>query len=51
MSYRGTMAWLEEKLKAQVPYGKWKVCLASAIASASFSAIAGRQQHDLLLLL
>ena len=37
MSYRGTMAWLEEKLKAQVPYGKWKVCLASAIASASFS--------------
>ena len=32
MSYRGTMAWLEEKLKAQVPYGKWKVCLVPGVA-------------------
>ena len=48
MSYRGTMAWLEEKLKAQVPYGKWKVCLASAIASASFSAMLGGNSHDFI---
>ena len=48
MSYRGTMAWLEEKLKAQVPYGKWKVCLASAIASASFSAMLGGNRHDFI---
>ena len=39
---------VEEKLKAQVPYGKWKVCLASAIASASFSAMLGGNSHDFI---
>ena len=51
MSYRGTIAWLEEKLKAQVPYGKWKVCLASAIASASFRRCWAATAMILLLLL
>ncbi len=46
MDYKSTIVWLEEKMQTPAPYGKWKVCLASAIASACFSAMLGGNSHD-----
>lgn len=48
MDYHTTIAWLSEKMRAPLPYGKWKVCLSSAIASAAFSAMLGGNSHDFI---
>lgn len=48
MDYPATIAWLTERMKSPAPYGKWKVCLASAIASACFSAMLGGNSHDFI---
>ncbi len=46
MGYDKTMAYLESKLKAEPPYSKNMVCLASGISSAGFSAMLGGNSHD-----
>lgn len=48
MNYAKTVEWLEERMQAPPPYGKWEVCLFSAIASASFSAMLGGNVHDFI---
>lgn len=48
LDYAETMAYLEERKNAPTPYGKWQVCLASALASASFAAMLGGNIHDFI---
>lgn len=48
LDYRATMTWLNEKMQAPMPYGKWRVCFASAIASAAFAAMLGGNSHDFI---
>ena len=44
--YDETMAFLHHLLQRQPPYGKWMVCLASAICSAAFASMLGGNSHD-----
>ena len=44
--YEETMAFLQQLLQKQPPYGKWTVCLASALCSAAFASMLGGNSHD-----
>ena len=44
--YEEAMAFLHYLLQKQPPYGKWTVCLASAICSAAFASMLGGNSHD-----
>ena len=44
--YEETMAFLQHLLVQQPPYGKWTVCLASALCSAAFASMLGGNSHD-----
>ncbi len=46
--YDKTMDFLHDLLKRQPPYGKWTVCLASALCSAAFASMLGGNSHDFL---
>ena len=45
-NYEEAMAFLRHLLQKQPPYGKWTVCLASAICSAAFASMLGGNGHD-----
>ena len=44
--YEEAMAFLQHLLVQQPPYGKWTVCLASALCSAAFASMLGGNSHD-----
>ena len=44
--YEEAMAVLQHLLVQQPPYGKWTVCLASALCSAAFASMLGGNSHD-----
>lgn len=48
MSYKKTLEYLDGLLHKAQPYGKWRVCLASALSSAAFSAMLGGNTHDFI---
>ena len=48
MNYEETLAYLEELRHKAPPYGEWRVCMASAISSAAFSAMLGGNSHDFI---
>ncbi len=45
-NYEETMAFLQHLLVQKPPYGKWTVCLASALCSAAFASMLGGNSHD-----
>ena len=45
-NYEEAMAFLQHLLVQQPPYGKWTVCLASALCSAAFASMLGGNSHD-----
>ena len=45
-NYDEAMAFLRYLLQKCPPYGKWTVCLASAICSAAFAGMLGGNSHD-----
>ena len=45
-NYEESMAFLQHLLVQQPPYGKWTVCLASALCSAAFASMLGGNSHD-----
>ena len=45
-NYEEAMAFLRHLLQKEPPYGKWTVCLASAICSAAFASMLGGNSHD-----
>lgn len=48
MNYKQTLDYLDGLLHKAQPYGKWRVCLASALSSAAFSAMLGGNTHDFI---
>ena len=48
LNYEKTLAYLDELRHKAPPYGKWRVCMASAISSAAFSAMLGGNGHDFI---
>ena len=48
LNYKETLAYLDELRHKGPPYGKWRVCMASAISSAAFSAMLGGNSHDFI---
>lgn len=48
LNYEKTLAYLEELRHKAPPYGKWRVCMASAISSAAFAAMLGGNSHDFI---
>ena len=46
--YEEAMAFLQHLLVQQPPYGKWTVCLASALCSAAFASMLGGNSHDFM---
>ena len=48
LNYEKTLAYLDELRHKAPPYGKWHVCMASAISSAAFSAMLGGNGHDFI---
>lgn len=46
LDYEETMSYLKSLLIKEPPYGKWTVCLASALASAGFASMLGGTWHD-----
>lgn len=48
MNYKQTLDYLDSLLHKAQPYGKWRVCLASALSSAAFSAMLGGNTHDFI---
>ena len=46
LDYEETMSYLKSILIKEPPYGKWTVCLASALASAGFASMLGGTWHD-----
>lgn len=47
-SYQDGMEWIRQKMARSRPYGKWTLCLASALGSAAFSILLGGNYHDFL---
>ena len=47
-NYEEAMAFLQHLLVQQPPYGKWTVCLASALCSAAFASMLGGNSHDFM---
>ena len=45
-NYEEAMAFLHHLLQKKPPYGKWTVCLASAICSAAFASMLGGNSQD-----
>lgn len=46
LGYEETVKYFNGLLKTAPPYGKWKVVLASAVASAGFAGMLGGNSHD-----
>lgn len=46
LAFKETLAYFEELQHKAPPYGKWSVCLASAISSAGFAGMLGGNSHD-----
>ena len=48
LNYKETLEYLDELRHKAPPYGEWRVCMASAISSAAFSAMLGGNSHDFI---
>ncbi|WP_293728552.1 threonine/serine exporter family protein [uncultured Phascolarctobacterium sp.] len=48
LSYEDSMAYLDKLLNSAPPYGKWAICLASAVCSATFASMLGGNSHDFI---
>ena len=46
VDYPSAMSKLQDFLQRRPPYGKWSICLASAICSATFAGMLGGNSHD-----
>lgn len=48
ISYSEAMSKLKDFQSRRPPYGKWSICLASAICSATFAGMLGGNSHDFM---